>query len=116
MMIQARTSEIVIPSGQALSPGINIEGYELLAIQMPAAWDAANISFRAASTISGVYQDLYNDGGNEVAVAAAANRCIAVAAAAMSLAPLQFIQIRSGSAGTPVNQTASRTLTLILKK
>lgn len=110
------TITVTISSGTALSAEIDLGSYQLAAIQMPTAWDAANISFQATTASGGTYQDLYNDGGNEVVVVAAASRCIAVNAAAMSLAPLRYIKIRSGTTGTPVNQTATRTIILILKQ
>lgn len=110
------TITVTIASGTALSAEIDLGTAQLAAIYMPAAWDAANISFQAATVSGGTYQDVYNDGGNEVVVVASASRCISVNAAAMSLAPLRYIKIRSGSTGTPVNQTATRTLTLILKQ
>ncbi|MDR3560479.1 MAG: hypothetical protein P4N59_03410 [Negativicutes bacterium] len=113
------TFTTTIQSGQPLSDEIDLGNEQLVAIQMPTGWDAANISFQASMALAangGIYQDLYNDGGNEVIVVAAASRCIAINAAALSIAPLRYIRIRSGSTGTPVNQTAARILSLILKK
>lgn len=112
----SNTITITIASGTALSGEIDLGSYQLAAIYMPSSWDAANISFQATTTSGGTYQDLYNDGGNEVVIVAAAGRTISVNAAAMSVAPLRFIKVRSGTTGTPVNQTSNRTIVLILKQ
>ena len=81
-------------------------------IQMPAAWDAANITFLAAAS-SSTPAALYDQFGTEVAATAAAARYIA-------LDPAQFfgirvIQIRSGTAASAVNQTAARTLRVVCR-
>ncbi|MDR3591568.1 MAG: hypothetical protein P4N41_18080 [Negativicutes bacterium] len=110
------TKQAVIAAGVAVSNEIDLEGYQMAGIEMPSDWDTANLTFQAASMSGGNYRDLYNDGGNEVLLVAAAGRFVSVSSAALSLAPLRFIKIRSGSTGTPVNQSAQRTLTLSLKR
>jgi hypothetical protein len=110
------TKTVVIANGATgLSGEVDLQGYKLAAIQMPAAWQAANLTFLGATESGGTFQSVYDDSGTEVTVAAAASRCIVIDAAAMSFAALRFLKFRSGTAATPVNQTADRTLTLILK-
>ena len=112
-------SEVItatIANGEALSGEIDLGGYQIGAIQMPAAWTAANITFTAATATGGTFQSLYDDSGLEVTVTAAAAECIALSSNALNLAPLRFIKIRSGTAATPVNQGAARTIQLILKR
>lgn len=105
---------VKIANGQSLSAALDIEGFELAAIQMP-AWTTANLTFQAATAIDGNYQDVY-DGGAEYVFPVVASKCCADSAGALVLAPLRFIKIRSGTASTPVAQGAERTLTLILKR
>ena len=81
-------------------------------IQMPAAWDAANLTFLAAAS-SSTPAALYDQFGTEVTATAAASRYIA-------LDPAQFfgirvLQIRSGTAASAVNQTALRTLRVVCR-
>jgi hypothetical protein len=112
------TVTATIASGQALSGAIELNehaAHRLLALVMPAAWTTANLTFQAAATLDGTYQNLHNDEGTEVSVTAAASRVIAIDKAVASLAPLRFLKIRSGTGATPVNQAADRTLTLLVK-
>jgi hypothetical protein len=109
--------EVVIPTGATgLQTGqVDLDGLFPLGIQMPSAWTAASITFQGSH--DGVtFYDLYDDGGNEHSVSAAASRFIGFEAAAADAlrAPLQ-IKLRSGTTGTPVNQAASRTLYLIVR-
>jgi hypothetical protein len=113
---------VTIASGQSLSSQADIGPYRLAAIVMPAAWDAANLTFAVAAddeTQGGqqatTFQPLYNDAGTETSATAAASRVIGVDNVAGALAACRYIKIRSGTVGVPVNQTATRTLTLLLK-
>lgn len=109
------TKTVTILINESLSDEIDLEGFGLFAIEMPAAWTAANLTFQVATASGGTFQDLYDDGGNEVVVTAAAARVIGLDAKAPEIASLRFIKIRSGTTGTPVAQLAARTLTLICK-
>lgn len=109
------TKTATILSGASQSNAIDLEGYPLSALHMPAAWDTASITFLSAPTLDGTYQPVYAD-GIEVNEPAAAARCIPIASNALALASIRFIKLRSGTAGTPVNQTADRVITLALKR
>ena len=104
--------DVTIANGEALSQSIGIgKACTPAAIIMPAAWTAANLTFRGSSG-STTPVDLY-DGGTEVAVTAAASRYIIIEAAVFF--GVRTLQIRSGTAGTPVNQGAARTLRVICR-
>ena len=103
------------------SNAIDLEGYQLGALIMPAAWTASSgITFLASDTIDGTYGPVYDDTGTEVKVTAAtggaAGTRIPIVQNALALASLRFIKLRSGIAGTEVAQTAARTITLSLKR
>lgn len=100
-----------ILSGSALSGEVHLHNQRLFGILMPAAWDAANLTFQASIDGSNFFE-VYDDNGNEVTVTAAASRFIVLSAPLLYLG-LQRIIIRSGTAASPVNQTANRTLNLI---
>ena len=104
-----------IAAGQSLSNVIELEGAEVFAIHMPAAWDAANITLQAAPFFGGTYQDVYDDLGSEVAITAGAGKCIAIDANALKLAGLNFVKLRSGTGATPVTQTVARSITVVCK-
>lgn len=88
-----------------------------LGIIMPAAWTAADITFAVASESGGTFVPLYDDpgdGGTEVLIdGPAVSTARAIDMLAGSLAPWRYIKIRSGTSGTPVNQGAERTLTVV---
>jgi hypothetical protein len=102
---------VTIANGQALSSIIVCKGLKLAGIIMPATWDAAAITLQAG--MDGVtFQDVYDKSGAEVSITVAAGKCTM-----MDPAPLQaacYLRIRSGTGAAPVNQTAQRTVNLIL--
>jgi len=108
-----------ITSGTPLSTEIDLEGYQLAAIEMPSEWTAAGLTFQGSSTSGGTYKDIKAN-GLEVTepgsnLTATANVINAIDVNALALAPIRYLKIRSGTSGSAVNQTADRTLTLILK-
>lgn len=91
-------------------------------IQMPAAWDAAVLTFAASDLLAGTYgkvMETRRDGAFEAADAnVIVSQELKVPAAAgeiISVDPswfrgMRFIKVRSGTAGSAVNQTAARTI------
>lgn len=102
-----------IPAGQSLSAAVPlaVNGETLVAIQMPAAWTAAALTFQAAHDDDATFVDLYNAAGVEVTIQAAQSRYIPVDPA--DFRGVLFLKIRSGTGAAPVNQTADRTLILV---
>ena len=109
------TRSVVIGSGQSLSGEVDLEGFALVGIVMPAAWTAAVLSFAAAAASGGTFNPVYDDAGTEVTVQAAASRAIGVDVVAVALAAFRFLKLRSGTAGAPVAQVGDRTITLVVK-
>lgn len=112
----ASVKEITIASGQSLSDVVNLEGKVLVGISMPASWDAASLTLRAqtVSASGTVEQDLYDESGAEFTIAADADRMIYINPTAGF--PLLSVRFRSGTASTPVTQSANRTLRLLLAR
>lgn len=113
---ESTTIQSTVAAGATgLGTVIDLGGMQVGAIQMPATWAAAAITFQASA--DGVtYQDLYDDGGLEVSVTAVQGHCVALNTNALNLAALRYIKPRSGTSATPVNQTAGAILTFILKR
>jgi len=109
------TRNVTILNGQSLSDVLDMEGYSAWAIEMPAAWTVANLTFQAAASFAGTYNNVHDDAGAEVTVTAAAARAIGLDAAKNELAAYRFLKIRSGTSGVAVNQAADRVLTIHLK-
>lgn len=101
----------VIASGASLSGVIDCLERVVMAIQMPADWTTANLTFQASNDLAGTYQDVYRE-GTEVNIAAADDRYI-VFDPPTKLAGLRYIKVRSGTSASPVNQGAARTLILM---
>jgi hypothetical protein len=112
LVTQTTTIAATISSGQSLSSEIDLGGYRNIAIQMPSSWDTANLTFQGSTVSSGTFQNIYDSAGNELTLIAAASHAIADIP---ELAPFRYIKIRSGTSGTPVNQSANRTITVIAK-
>ena len=114
--------EVAIANGASLSAEVDLRHHSLVAIQMPADWTAADLTFQGrpgaddtTPRINETLQNVYDDAGNEVTVQADADRYIALTAAVLdALTGLGRVKVRSGTSGTPVNQGATRVLTLVL--
>nr|BDD45293.1 hypothetical protein 15 [bacterium] len=103
---------VTISSGSSLSDKIDLGGANLVGIEMPAGWTAANLTVQTSSDGTNFF-DLYDVLGNEKEITVDANRAI-------NLEPSEyinsrFIKLRSGTSGTPVNQAADRQITLIMR-
>lgn len=86
-------------------------GAVVTGILMPASWTAASLSFQA-SIDSANWFDVYDRFGVEIVIPAAASRVITVEPTLFI--GFRYIKVRSGTTGTPVNQGADRTITLIV--
>ena len=111
------TTTVSIANGASLSGAADLNGANLTAILMPAAWTAAGLSFQG-SFDGTTFGDIYaRSTGLELVVPSAG----VVASGLIMFEPgtllgLQSIKIRSGTTGAAVNQGAARTLTLALRK
>lgn len=112
MILPQQTVTTSIPATQALSAPVWIGNAALTAIRMPAAWDAAALTFQCAvNPVNGPWLNLHDQAGAEISFAAAANRHIALTH--NPLRGLLWVRVRSGTTGTPVTQSANRDLVLI---
>ena len=102
-----------ISSGQSLSASIDLKDQPIVAIQMPASWTAANLTFQGSNDGT-TFVDVFNSYGDEFGVTASANRYIVLSPFEFQWA--RYIKIRSGTTGTPVNQGADRTLVIITRR
>jgi hypothetical protein len=106
-------ASLVIANGASLSGVIDARGKRLARVLIPATWTAANLTFQ--SSVDGTnFNDLYDEYGAEVSVMATVGKVAALSSNAIPLSDLMYLKIRSGTTGTPVNQGADRTLTIVL--
>ena len=105
---------VTIASGASLSAEVDLESRILCAIDMPADWDAANLTFQASYNTGGTFDNLYDQYGTEKTVTAAADRYISLDDPAFWLG-VRYLKVRSGTAASAVNQNAARTIYLVTK-
>ena len=105
-------STATIANGASLSGAVDLAGKTLLGIIMPATWTAANLTFQV-STDGITYYDLYDNIGTEKTILSASNRFIFTVPA--DWVGVRYVKVRSGTAGTPVNQAAARDIKLVTK-
>ena len=102
-----------IPNGGSLSPAVDLRGFSPFAIQMPAAWTTAGLSFEVSD--DGVnFADLYNTSG-EYTLTVAVDRAVALSNP-NELSGFKYIKVRSGTTGTPVSQGADRVIKILAKE
>lgn len=106
---------VTIANGASQSEIIDLKTSSIVGIIMPSAWTAANLTVLVANDPADTFVPLYDDMGSEVVITAAASRAIAINSNALNLAPWSYIILHSGTAATPVNQGAARTVILSLK-
>lgn len=121
MSVQLSRAKAAIANGASLSTQeVDLGAHEVVAIQMPASWTAANLTFQGHPNMpdpepASPLQDVYDSGGTEVTVTAAAGHYIVLTPAHRdALAGLDKIKVRSGTTGVPVNQGAARELIFVL--
>jgi len=112
---------LTIANGESVSGSVNLNGMtnapnglRLFGIVMPAAWTAANLTFQVSYDNGASWVDMYDDGGSEIVAIASTSRLI-VLRDPTTFSAVPMLKVRSGTAATPVNQGAARTLTLVLR-
>src|SRR4051812_35588918 len=104
---------VTIVNGQSLSAGIPLGTRQLHAVAMPAAWDAAHLTFQVSVDGGATWLEMTTSAGAAVDYTVAAAQFIAIDPTLWRAA--NMIKVRSGASGAAVNQTADRILTLITK-
>lgn len=106
-----------IANGASLSAAVELEGFVIFAIALPAVWTAAAMTFQ--SSLDGVtWGDVFDDAGAEVTIAAGtivAGRFLVNSTILEKLAGLSKLRVRSGISGAAVAQVAARDIIIILK-
>ena len=115
MLVTGPNAIITVAVSSSLAAAIDIGDGGLVAIQMPSAWTAASVTFQASAHLNGTYNDVYDITGTELSITgAAASRYIPLNAS--TFGGMRYIKIRSGTTGTPVVQTANRTIRTLVRR
>lgn len=95
---------------EALSDAVDLRGADLIRINMPALWTAADLTFQVDDG-DGTFRDLYMEWGWELMFFADVDLSIELSVFAR-FQSIKRIKVRSGTSGAPVNQTAERVILL----
>ena len=104
--------ECTILINTSISDSVDLEGARLVGILMPAVWDAATVSFEGSDDDSSFFE--VGDGTAEISLTAAGGWIVAIPRGTLDGVG-KFVKIRSGTSVAPVNQTAERTVTLLVR-
>lgn len=105
--------DVTIASGQSLSAEVDLGAKVLVGIAMPAGWDAATLTFQVSQDGGDTWLEHTTSAGNAVSFTVDAGQYIAVDPTLWR--GVNAVRLRSGTAVTPVNQSADRPLTLMTR-
>ncbi len=113
-LVGITTTPATIAAGASLSEPVALGALTLVGISMPAAWTAAALTFQVSPDGGTTWQELFDGAGNEVTVQAAAGQFVVPFAMPSYLwRGVNMIQVRSGTAGGPVNQAAEAVINIV---
>ncbi len=106
----------VIPTdASGLSAEIDLgANFLLCAIDMPDDWSAADLTFQVSSEPGGTFNNLYDSAGSEKSIKVDKD-CYVVLGDLEFWRGVRYLKVRSGTATTPVQQGAARTLYLVTR-
>lgn len=114
--MQLTKKTATIASGASLSGAITMHQDQNpqvpVALEMPAAWTAASLTF-AVSYDGVTYLPLYDDGGSELTLTVSTSRHVALEP--RYFIGVRYLKVRSGPAGTPVNQGGDRDINVLTR-
>lgn len=103
-----------IANGASLSDAVETNGRGIVAVRIPSGWTAANLTFQVSVDGGTTFVNAYDSAGAEITcVVTAADTFISVNSAVFIGA--DQIKVRSGTSGTPVNQSGGDVVTLIVR-
>lgn len=106
------TIAFVILNGASVSGEQDMRPWRVVGIEMPAAWDAAGLSFKS-SALTGAEVPMTDTAGAEITFTVAAAKYVGVPDSNGIYRSLSFTKLVSGTNAVPVNQTANRTINLL---
>lgn len=109
--IELDTVTVTIANGQSLSGSADLIGMKVIGIAMPSAFTGSSLTFQGSvdgTTFGDVY---YED--SELSISCGASRMIGIDP--IKLLPWRWVKVRSGTSGSPTNEAAERTITLVVR-
>ena len=110
-IIGTKEIQALILNTASLSAAVELGGHSVERIIMPAAWDAADLTFQVSDDGGTTFQNLYWDWGAEFVIDAAVSTTIELSPFC-KLSNIDQLKVRSGTSGTPVAQGGDRIVRL----
>jgi hypothetical protein len=101
-----------IPEGESLSDGVDCSAGQIVRITVPQEFTEANLTFQVSSN-GDLYNDLYNDEGEEITIAAMPDSAVVIYGHWVN--SIGFIKLRSGSRDHPVKQREACKFAIAIK-
>lgn len=105
---ETRGLTATIDAAGTLSDAIQIGPWRHMGIVMPSVWATAAMTFAVCNKADGTFVPLYDDAGIEVSATVAASKATALNLAALSLAPWNWVKLRSGTSASAVAQAGPK--------
>jgi hypothetical protein len=105
---ETRGLTATIAAAGTLSDAIQIGPWKYMGLVMPAVWATAGMTFAVCNKADGTFLPLYDDAGIEVSATVAASKATALNLAALSLAPWNYVKLRSGTVASAVAQAGPK--------
>lgn len=102
-----------IAAGASLSPEVDFGGKTLVGIWMPANWTAADLTFQASPDGGASWGELQDGANNAIDLKIAASEFIQIDPTKWR--GVRSIKVRSGTSGSPVNQTDAMAISLLIR-
>jgi len=110
--VRTRVFTVTIANGASLSGAVDLAGYRVMAVQMPAALTGTSVTFQT-SFDGTTYGNLYDTTGTEESAVVAASRVVWLEPA--TFVTFEYIKVRSGTAGTPTTELGDRIIKLLCR-
>ncbi|MGA8094773.1 MAG: hypothetical protein WBV35_07230 [Steroidobacteraceae bacterium] len=109
--------DAAIAEGAALSAQVDIGGYTLIGVFVPANWTTAALTFQGSPDDGTTWGEVYDITGVPIEITSLTGGSVGyfVALDPTRFRGLRSLKIRSGTVGAPVVQTAGVTLTLLTR-
>ena len=116
---EQRVETVIISAGGSLSTVLDKRYYTYMAIFLPSTWTTAKITFVGSDEDDGTYnQIVFSTDVSEVEIPeVAASKIIVLDTEFLeSMVAVPFLKIRSGTANSPVTQSAEQKIKIALRR
>ena len=106
----AALNTVTILSGASLSSSVSLGKSQPIALQLPAAWTAASVSFQVSADGTSWF-NLFKDDGTEATATVGASQHIPLNLP--DLPGILYLKVRSGTSALAVAQAADRVINVV---